>query len=124
MQFLEKPWKYEKKQRYYTCHNRKKRKLFGVRTKLSYYKVFHRKCISNRNKKKTEILINKPLYLGLSILELSKIIMYEFQYDYVKPKYGEKAKLCSMDTDCFIVQLKTDDIYKDIAEDVETRYDT
>ena len=50
--------------------------------------------------------------------------MYEFQYDYVKPKYGEKAKLCSMDTDCFIVQLKTDDIYKDIAEDVETRYDT
>ena len=74
--------------------------------------------------KKTEILMNKPVYLGLSILELSKILMYEFWYDYVKPKYGENAKLCYMDTDSFIVHVKTDDIYKDIAEDVETRFDT
>ena len=74
--------------------------------------------------KKTEILMNKPVYLGLSILELSKILMYEFWYDYVKPKYGEKVKLCYMDTDSFIVYIKTDDIYKDIAEDVETRFDT
>ena len=68
--------------------------------------------------------MNKSVYLGLSILELSKILMYEFWYDYVKPKYGEKAKLCYMDTDSFIVYIKTDDIYKDIAEDVETRLDT
>ena len=68
--------------------------------------------------------MNKPVYLGLSILELSKILMYEFWYDYVKPKYGEKVKLCYMDTDSFIVYIKTDDIYKDIAEDVETRFDT
>ena len=47
--------------------------------------------------------MNKPVYLGLSILELSKILMYEFWYDYVKPKYGEKAKLHYMDTDCSIV---------------------
>ena len=67
--------------------------------------------------------MNKPVYLGLSILELSKILMYEFWYDYVKPKYGEKAKLCYMDTDSFIVYIKTD-IYKDIAEDFETRFDT
>ena len=73
---------------------------------------------------KTEILMNKPVHLGLSILELSKILMYEFLYDYVKPKYGEKAKLCYMDTDSFIVYIKTDDIYKDIAKDVETRFDT
>ena len=45
------------------------------------------------------ILLNKPVCLKLSILELSKILMYEFWYDYVKPKYGEKAKLCCMDTD-------------------------
>ena len=74
--------------------------------------------------KKTEILMNKPVHLELSILELSKILMYEFWYDYVKPKYGEKAKLCYMDTDSFIVYIKTDDIYKDIKEDVETRSDT
>ena len=63
----------------------------------------------------------KPVYLGLSILELSKIVMYEFWYDFVKPKYGEKAKLYYMDTESFILYIKTDDIYKDIAEDAETR---
>ena len=67
--------------------------------------------------------MNKHVYLGLSILELSKILMYEFWYDYVKPKYSEKAKLCYMDTDSFIVYIKTN-IYKDTAEDVETRFDT
>ena len=66
----------------------------------------------------------KPVYLGLSILELSKIVMYEFWYDFVKPKYGEKAKLYYMDTESFILYIKTDDIYKDIAEDAETRFDT
>ena len=50
--------------------------------------------------------------------------MFEFCYDCVKRKYGERAKLCYMDTDSFIVYIKTDDIYKDIAEDVETRFDT
>ena len=73
---------------------------------------------------KTEILMNKLVYLGFSILELSIILMYEFWYDYVKPKYGEKAKLCCMDTDSFIVYIKTDGIYKDILESVETRFDT
>ena len=68
--------------------------------------------------------MNKPVYLGLSILELSQILKYEFWYDYVKPKYGEKAKLYYMDTDSFIIYIKADDIYKDIAEDVETRFDT
>ena len=74
--------------------------------------------------KKIKILMDKPVYLGLSILELSKILMYEFWYDYVKPKYGEKVKLCYMDTDSFIVYIKTDYIYKDIAGHVETRFDT
>ena len=73
--------------------------------------------------RKTQILTNKPVYLGLSILDLSKTLMYEFWYDYVKPKYGENAKLCYMDTDSFIVHVKTEDIYKDISEDVETRFD-
>ena len=71
--------------------------------------------------KKTEILMNKPVHLGLSILELSKILMYEFWYDYIKQKYGKKAKLCYMDTDSFIEYIKTDDIYKEIVEDVGTK---
>ena len=71
-----------------------------------------------------EILMNKHVYLGLSILELSKILICEFWYGYVKTKYGEKAKFCYMNTDSFIEYIKTDDIYKDIAEDVETRFDT
>ena len=65
--------------------------------------------------------INKPVYLGLSTLGLSKTAMYEFWYDYIKPKYGENTKLY---TDSFIVQVKTDDIYKDSTKDVEKRFDT
>ena len=65
--------------------------------------------------KKTQILMNKPVYLGLSILDLSKTGMYEFQYDYLKPKYGENLKFYYIDTDSFIVHVNTDDIYKDIA---------
>ena len=68
--------------------------------------------------------MNKPAYIGLSILELSKILMYEFWYDYEKSKYDEKDKLCYMDTDNFIVYIKTVDIYRDIVEDVETKFDT
>ena len=68
--------------------------------------------------------MDKPIYLSLSILEISKIVMYEFWHDYVKPKYGAKAKLCYMDTDRFIACTKTEDIYVDIANDVETRFGT
>ena len=56
--------------------------------------------------KKTQILLNKLAYLGLSISEISKIVMYEFRYDYVKPKYGEKAKLFCINTDSFLVYIK------------------
>ena len=74
--------------------------------------------------KKTKMLMNKPVHLGLLVLKLSKILMCEFWYDYVNPKYREEAKLYYMDTDSFIVYITTHDIYKDIAEDVETRFDT
>ena len=64
---------------------------------------------------KTQILKNKLIYLGLPILNLSKTVMYEFWYHYAKLKYAENAKLCYMDTDSFIVHIKTDNIYKDMA---------
>ena len=69
--------------------------------------------------KKTEVVMNKPIYLGQAILDISKTLMYEFWYDYIKPKYGDKARLCYMDTDSFVMHIKTEDFYKDIADDVE-----
>ena len=72
--------------------------------------------------KKAEILMNNPVYLGLSILESSNILLYEFWYDDVKPKYGEKARLSYMYTASFVGYTKTDTIYKDITEDIE-RFD-
>ena len=74
---------------------------------------------SEMEMRKTQIIMNNPVYLGLSILDLSKTLIYEFWYDYVKPKYGRNAKLSYMDIENFIVHVKTDDIYEDIAEDVE-----
>ena len=68
--------------------------------------------------------MNQHVYLGLSISDLSKTVMYKLWYNYVEPKYGENAKLCYMNTDNFIVHLKTDDIYKDNAQHVETRFGT
>ena len=74
--------------------------------------------------KKTKVKMSKPIYLGLSILEISKILMYEFWYDYMKPKYNDNVRLCYMDTDSFVMHIKTNDFYKDIASDVENRFDT
>ena len=74
--------------------------------------------------KKTEILVNKPVCSGLLILGLSKILMYEFWYDYVKPKFSEKAKLCYIDTNSFIWYIERDETRKHIAGDVETRFRT
>ena len=74
--------------------------------------------------KKTNVKINKPVYLGLSISEISKTLMYEFWYDYMKPKYGDNIKLCYVDTDSFIMHIKTEDFYRDIANDVEKRFHT
>ena len=74
--------------------------------------------------KKSHITMNKCVYLGLVILDVRKTNKHDFWYDHIKLKYGEKAKLCYMDTDSFIAHIKTADIYKDIAEDVESRFDT
>ena len=74
---------------------------------------------------KIKVVMNKPVYLGQAILDLSKIVMYEFHYDYMVPKYGlEKLKLCYMDTDSQVYEIKTEDFYEDIANDVEARFDT
>ena len=74
--------------------------------------------------KKTSLTMNKPVYLGMSILDLSKIIMFDFHYKYIKPKYGNKAKLLFTDTDSFLYEIQTEDFYKDISGDVRDRFDT
>ena len=74
--------------------------------------------------KKTKVKTNKPVYLGLSILEISKTLVDEFWYRYMKPKYADNVKLCYMYPDSFIMHIKTEDFYKDIVDDVEKRFDT
>ena len=74
--------------------------------------------------KKTKVKMNKPVYLGMSILDISKTLMYKFWYDYFKPKYGDKAKLCYTDTDSFIIHIITEDFFEDIAGDVKIWFDT
>ena len=73
---------------------------------------------------KTEITMNKPVYLGQAILDLSKTLMYEFHYDYMRPKYDSKVNLCYMDTDSFVYEIETEGLYRDIAKDVKKRFDT
>ena len=78
-------------------------------------------AIEMRNAK---IKMNKPTYVGIAILDISKTLMYEVWYGYLKPKYGDRIKLCYMDTDSFIPFIKTKDSCEDIADDAGKRFDT
>ena len=73
---------------------------------------------------KTKVKMNNPIYLGMSVLDISKMLMYKFWYDYFKPKYGDRAKLCYTDTDSIIIHIITEDFSEDISNDVEIQYDT
>ena len=86
-------------------------------------KIFNKNLVSV-HMKKTSLTMNKPVYLGMSILDLSKIVMFDFHYKYIKPKYGNKAKLLFTDTDSFLYEIQTEDFYKDISGDVKDRFDT
>ena len=79
---------------------------------------------SSKSISKNLIIMNKPIYLGQLILDISNTLMYEFWYDYIKPKYGDNARLCYMDTDSFAMHIKIEDIYKDIADNVKRWFDT
>ena len=74
--------------------------------------------------KKTRVKMIKPLYLGMSILDIRKILMYKFWYEYIRPKYGDREKLCYTGTDSFVIYIKTEDFFEDISSDVEKWYDT
>ena len=81
-------------------------------------KIFSENLVSV-HMKKTSLTMNKPVYLGMCILDLSKTLMYDFHYNYIKPKYGNKAKLLFTDTDSFMYEIETEDFYKDISGDVK-----
>ena len=101
----------------------KRRSIFA--SELNYHST---KYISGNllimEMKKTEVKMNKPIYIGQAILDISKTLMYDFWYDYIKVKYRDKVQLCYMDTDSFVIYIKTEDFYKDIANDVEKWFDT
>ena len=86
-------------------------------------KIFNENLVSV-HMKKTSLTMNKPVYLGMCILDLSKTIMYDFHYQYIKSKYGDKAKLLFSDTDSLMYEIHTEDFYKDITGDVKNKFDT
>ena len=86
-------------------------------------KIFNENLVSV-HMKKTSLNMNKPVYLGMCILDLSKTVMFDFHYKYIKPKYGKQAKLLFTDTDSFLYEIQTEDFYKDISGDVQDRFDT
>ena len=102
-----------------------KEKLKKLVAKPNYRscKIFNENLVSV-HMKKTSLTMDKPVYLGMCILDLSKIIMFDFHYDYIKPKYGNNAKLLFTDTDSLFYEIQTEDFYKDIAGDVKNRFDT
>ena len=104
--------------------NRKEKalKLFS-KTNFDKRTIFSENLIAVHMHKK-KIKLDKPIYLGMSILDLSKTLMYDFHYNYIKPKYGENSRLLFTDTDSLMYEIKTEDFYKDISPDVEKMFDT
>ena len=87
-------------------------------SKRSYmsHKMFDNDLVATR-KNKVTLTLNKPAYIGMCILELSKIFMYEFHYDYIKNKYGNKSRLLFTDTDNLMYEIKNEDVYEDFSID-------
>ena len=95
----------------------------AAKPNYDHYTIFDENLIAI-HMKKTKLYFNKPVYLGMSILDLSKSFVYDFHYNYIKTKYGDNAKLLFTDTDSLAYEIKTKDFYKDINPDIEKRFDT
>ena len=100
----------------------KKRNKFALEPNNHTAKWFSEDLLA-MGMKKIKIKMDKPVYLELSILEISKTLMYEFWYNYIKPEYQQNAIICYMDTDSFIFHIKTENVDEDIANDVEKTFD-
>ena len=104
-------------------NNREKAEKLSAKPNFKHCNIFCEDLVAI-HMKKTKLVINKPVYLGMCILDLSKTKMYDFHHNYIKQKYGDKAKLLFTDTDSLMYEIKTEDFYKDISEDVKDRFDT
>ena len=104
-------------------NNRKQAEKLSAKPNFNHCNIFSENLISI-HMKKTKLTFNKPVYLGMCILDLSKTLMYDFHYNYIKQKYGDKAELLFTDTDSLMNEIETEDFYKDISKDVKDRFDT
>ena len=104
-------------------NNRDGAKKYVAKPNFKHLNIFSESLIAI-HMKKTSLTFDKPVYLGLCILDLSKTVMYDFHYNYIKTKYESKVNLLYTDTDSLIYEIETDDFYKDISEDVKDRFDT
>ncbi|CAH3149424.1 unnamed protein product [Porites lobata] len=112
-----------KRQNIFLVDDRKRAAKLTSRPNFDRATIFDKNLIAV-HMKKTEVYFNKPVYVGQAILDLSKTLMFDFHYNYIKNKYKNKAELLFTDTDSLTYQIKTDDFYKDISRDIETKFDT
>ena len=103
--------------------DRKKAEKLAAKPNFKHCNIFCEELIAI-HMKKTSVIMNKPVYLGMCILDLSKTLMFDFYYNYSKKKYGDKAKLLFTDTDSLMYEIQTEDFYKDVNGDVKDRFDT
>ena len=104
-------------------NNKKQAEKLSAKPNFNHCNIFSEDLVAI-HMKKTKLVFNKPVYLGMCILDLSKTLMYDFHYNYIKQKYGDKAKLLFTDTGSLMYEIQTEDFYKDISADVKRRFDT
>ena len=104
-------------------NNKKQAEKLSAKPNFNHCNIFNADLVAIHIKK-TKLVFNKTVYLGICILDLSKTLMYDFHYNYIKRKYGDKAELLLTDTDSLMYEIQTEDFYKDISVDVKYRFDT
>ena len=104
-------------------NNKKQAEKLSAKPNFYHCNIFSEDLVAI-HMKKTKLVFNKPVYLGMCILDLSKTLMYDFHYNYIKQKYGDKAKLLFTDTDSLMYEIQTEDFYKGISSGVKQRFDT
>jgi hypothetical protein len=99
--------------------NTKKRlQKFVAKPSFQRFTIFNGHLVGVKNKK-VKLLLNKPIYTGMTVLDLSKLFMYQFHYEYIKKQYGERATLLMTDTDSLFYKFQTEDLYQDMASNGE-----